>query len=196
MRHGRTVLAAVVAVGSAALLLATIFPTDPPGLDAISLPAQIHRWAAAVMFVAVPIAGWLSSGCGPGGTRRPQERRVRLLSIACAATVVASMTVQIPKVFSGPVADLLVPALAAAGLIERILMVLMLALLVAIARTLQTAPAAGSVRAVGPRVAARRGVRRGTRGAPPEFAFRQLVERDAASRPRAGDRIAAVAGGA
>lgn len=84
--------AAAMVVWCAGLALATAFPTDPPGAAAISLSGQIHRYAAAAMFVAVPVAGWLA------GAGRPALRRA---STWCAAVGVSQVLVALPSLSPG-----------------------------------------------------------------------------------------------
>ncbi|MFG3442693.1 DUF998 domain-containing protein [Nonomuraea sp. NPDC047897] len=55
----RTAATRVLLVAAAAgLLLCAVFPTDP-GISQLSTVAgEIHRWAAAVVLTALPLAGW------------------------------------------------------------------------------------------------------------------------------------------
>lgn len=94
-----------VAMASAGLVVVALFPTDPVGAG--SLSAQIHRYAAAVVMVAVPIAAFaVARGLGDG-------RRV-LLAVASATAVVVVVTgvaIFLPGVFD-----------PARGLIQRALL--------------------------------------------------------------------------
>lgn len=122
---------AAITLWAVALATASIFPTDPPGTVLITATGQVHRWAAAVMFVVAPLAGWWYSGrraraAMPGGTGT-----VRALSLCCGASAVANLVVQLPKITTGTLGELLRPALHYGGLTERLLIGLMFAQLIA-----------------------------------------------------------------
>lgn|SRR5699024_6760030 len=57
LRQNGSRVAFITALAAVGLTVAVIFPTDPPGIAGpeLSLSAQIHRYAAAVMFVIIPI---------------------------------------------------------------------------------------------------------------------------------------------
>lgn len=99
------------------LVLVALFPTDPVGAG--SLSAQIHRYAAAVVMVAVPVAALRVACVLPSAARRAL-RAVALLTIA--VVLVTGVAIFLPGVFD-----------PARGLIQRFLLLselLVLALLV------------------------------------------------------------------
>jgi hypothetical protein len=97
---------------AAGLTVATIFPTDPTG-DPTSFSGLVHRYAGAVMFVALPTAGLLIA-----------RRFPALLGIAIAATL-SSAAFLVSHVSFGD--------FSARGLTERVLFASLYALLFATA---------------------------------------------------------------
>ncbi|MFS8103986.1 DUF998 domain-containing protein [Lentzea alba] len=97
---------------AAGLTVATIFPTDPTG-DPTSISGYIHRYAGAVMFVALPAAGLLIA-----------RRFPALLGIAITASV-SSAAFLVSHVSFGE--------FSARGLTERVLFASLYGLLFAIA---------------------------------------------------------------
>lgn len=141
----RAILGALLAIWALALGAATLFPTDPPGAQMISASGQIHRWAAATMFVTAPLAGWVYARRAPARLGE-RLRLVRVLSIATLTVAAVNLVIQLPKVAAGALADALRPALHYGGLTERVLLGLMFAQLIAMAwhaqrRWLLTGPA-------------------------------------------------------
>lgn len=132
-RSGNIRAAGALAVWCLALTMATLFPTDPPGLDGISTAAQIHRWAAAVMFVAAPVAGWFAASCAPA----TWSARLRSRSIWCAVTGVVQFAFSLPSLLpvsaSWPFAQALFEV---RGLAERVLFVAMIAVIAAMCHSL------------------------------------------------------------
>lgn len=78
--------ALVLRVGASAAVVAAAFPTDQSRGAVLSLSAQIHRYAALVVFVSLPLAGWLVVR---GSTGLPW-RLVR--GVACVSSVVVAAT--------------------------------------------------------------------------------------------------------
>lgn len=107
-----------VSLTALGLVLVALFPTDPVG--ASSLSAQVHRYAAAVVMVAVPVAALRVAAVLP-----PQTGR-KTLQLAAAVTLavvlVTGVAIFLPGVFD-----------PARGLIQRFLLLselLVVALLV------------------------------------------------------------------
>ncbi len=72
----------LVGLWSSCLLLVAAFPTDRPGLP-LSLSGQIHRYAAFVAFLSLPLAGLI------GARRGGYARTVKGLSVAALAALTA-----------------------------------------------------------------------------------------------------------
>ncbi|MGI5506705.1 DUF998 domain-containing protein [Lentzea sp. CA-135723] len=102
----------LIGIWSAGLTVATIFPTDPTGAPT-SMSGYIHRYAGAVMFVALPAAGVLIARQFPA-----------LLGIATTATISSAAFLVSHVSFSG---------FEARGLTERVLFASLYVLLFAIA---------------------------------------------------------------
>ncbi|GAA3114788.1 hypothetical protein GCM10010466_02270 [Planomonospora alba] len=101
--------------GALGLLLTAAFPTDPaPGV--VSVAGEIHRWSAAVVFTALPGAGWLLG-------RRYGDAVLRAVSAASAALLAAFLAAH-P---GSPFADL-VGGPDYYGLVERLLLAAEMAL--------------------------------------------------------------------
>lgn len=79
--------AAVLRVSAGATVVAAAFPTDAARTAVPSLSGQLHRYAALVVFVAVPLAGWLLARGAAGGAARV----VRWVVVVSAAAVVATL---------------------------------------------------------------------------------------------------------
>ncbi|MGH3468429.1 MAG: DUF998 domain-containing protein [Thermocrispum sp.] len=111
-----TLAVGVTAVG---LLVVALFPTDPVGTG--SLSAQIHRYAAAVVMVAVPVAALRVASALPLHTAG--RRMLRAAAVMTLAVVlVTGVAIFLPGVFD-----------PARGLIQRFLLLselVVLALLV------------------------------------------------------------------
>ncbi|QFZ24702.1 DUF998 domain-containing protein [Saccharothrix syringae] len=104
---------------AAGLTAAAVFPTDPVGAPT-SFSGAVHRYAGAVMFAALPLAGWLISRTFiPSAT-------VRRFSVAAGFGSVAFMLSHLALTGSADGAVLL-------GLFERVLFFLLYCLLFALA---------------------------------------------------------------
>ena len=79
--------AAVLRVSGAAAVLAAAFPTDATRLALPSLSAQVHRYAALVVFVGLPLAGWLLARTAVGGSARLVRGLAALSAVAVVATL-------------------------------------------------------------------------------------------------------------
>jgi hypothetical protein len=109
---------------SAAVTLAAVFPTNPPGTP-VDLPAVVHRYAGAWLFVTLPIVGWLlAQRLRPAtGWSGPA------LGLACTAGAggvlsTALVLNHLPILFGG--AGLLIPP----GLLQRFAVAMQVAMLV------------------------------------------------------------------
>jgi hypothetical protein len=82
-----TAAARVLLVAAAAgLILAAAFPTDPGLSEISSLEGEIHRWSVALVFTALPVAGWsLARRDAP----RPGWNAVRALSVTSGLVLTA-----------------------------------------------------------------------------------------------------------
>ncbi|GAB1820869.1 DUF998 domain-containing protein [Herbidospora sp. RD11066] len=107
-------------IAAAGLVLGTIFPTDPV-VDVMSLGGEIHRWSTAAVFTALPVAGWILTRRGPLGA-------VGLLARA-SGVVLAAYLLSHP---SSPVSAL-VGGETYFGLLERVVVVLEIFLVIALA---------------------------------------------------------------
>lgn len=116
---GRGPVSWLMGLWAAGLATAAVFPTDPTGAPT-SFSGLVHRYAGAVMFAALPLAGWLVSR-----TFLPSVA-VRRFSVAAGITSVAFMVSHVAVVQPGGGAVLL-------GLFERLLFVLLYGLLFAVA---------------------------------------------------------------
>jgi hypothetical protein len=106
-----------VSLTALGLVLVALFPTDPVG--ASSLSAQVHRYAAAVVMVAVPVAALCVAAALPRGARRTLQLAA---GVTLAVVLVTGVAIFLPGVFD-----------PARGLIQRFLLLselLVLALLV------------------------------------------------------------------
>ncbi|WP_084961267.1 DUF998 domain-containing protein [Thermoactinospora rubra] len=121
----RSAAARVLLVAAAAgLMLSAVFPTDPaPGPQ--TLAGEIHRWAAAVFFTALPVAGWTLARRRPA---LPRWNLVRALSVTSALTLVAYLAAH-PASFTSA----LINGGAYYGLLERGLVAVEIALVLALA---------------------------------------------------------------
>lgn len=102
----------LVGLWSAGLTVATIFPTDPSGVPT-SVSGLVHRYAGAVMFVSLPLAGWLISRSYP---------KLRGVAIASGAASGAFLLSHVS-----------IDGFAARGLAERVLFAVLYGLLFALA---------------------------------------------------------------
>jgi hypothetical protein len=115
----RGLIALLLGLWSAGLTIATFFPTDPTG-SPTSFSGAVHRYAGAVMFVSLPLAGWLIS------RQFIPSTTVRRLSFASGITSVVFLLAHVSVVFPGNGAVLL-------GLVERVLFAILYGLLFALA---------------------------------------------------------------
>ncbi|WNV84276.1 DUF998 domain-containing protein [Umezawaea sp. Da 62-37] len=113
----------LVGLWSAGLTAATVFPTDPTGTPT-TFPGAVHRYAGAIMFVSLPLAGLLIS------RRFIPSTTVRNLAFASGITSFLFLLSHVPVVFPGNGALLL-------GLAERILFAVLYGLLFALAAALR-----------------------------------------------------------
>ena len=102
----------LIGIWSAGLTVSTIFPTDPTG-EPTSLSGYVHRYAGAVMFLALPAAGVLIARKFPA-----------LLGVAITASISSAAFLVSHVSFGG---------FEARGLTERVLFASLYVLLFAIA---------------------------------------------------------------
>ncbi len=147
MLFGQTFRAAgiVAAIGGFSLLLAAIFSTDPAGTSVLSISAHIHRYGAAGMFIAVPVAGLLAahaatsraatSRTATSRTRTPRAAGRNLVVTAAVLSALAAFPALGGRLESlaspGTWQDLMRAFGAACGLVERIQLFLVIAIVVA-----------------------------------------------------------------
>lgn len=127
-----TVSTALLGIASVALTV-TLARTRLPGVEHLSVVGQIQRYAGATMYVALPVAGRLaflgSRAVASWDHTRPA---VRTLSLAAAVIGVLFLLSSAPSLLPGtPMADLLEGHLVH-GLVERVLILCLFGLLVAI----------------------------------------------------------------
>lgn len=135
--RGYRLAAGLLGIWCVALTLATIFPTDPPGTAVISVIADVHRWAAAVMFAAIPLAGW-AIAAATSLTAPAHSMSLRRRSLWCAVAGIGQFLFSLPSLFRATaVADwpLAVELYGWRGVAERALFIAMLAVLIGIARS-------------------------------------------------------------
>lgn len=134
-RAGYVGAAACLALWCAGLAIATLLPTDPPGAIALSAVAEAHRWAAAVMFAATPMAGFLAA------RRSATPTSLRRRSWICAAVGLAQFAFCLPSLAPAtaawPAASTLMDL---RGLAERALFVVMMVALVGVAAVIGDPP--------------------------------------------------------
>ncbi|WP_061296993.1 DUF998 domain-containing protein [Herbidospora cretacea] len=109
-------------VAAAGLVLATVFPTDVSP-TVTSLAGEIHRWSTAAVFTSIPVAGWILTRRGPLGA-------IGVLARVSGA-VLAFYLLSHP---TSPVSGL-IGGEDYYGLLERIVVVLDIVLVVALANT-------------------------------------------------------------
>jgi hypothetical protein len=100
-RLGARKAAAAVWIWCFALAVASLVPTDPAGAIGVSLAAEVHRDAAAVMFAAMPIAGLLvaTHRFHDSASPLPAQRALRRAAIVAAVMGVLQLVVSIPSLF-------------------------------------------------------------------------------------------------
>ncbi|TMR88892.1 DUF998 domain-containing protein [Nonomuraea basaltis] len=111
--------------GAAGLMMSAIFPTDPGTSQVGSLTGEIHRWAAAVVFTSLPVAGWTLAR---GRAAAPRWNAVRAVSVASAVTLAAYLAAH-PASITSPLID----GAAYYGLLERAVVLAEMVLLAAMA---------------------------------------------------------------
>lgn len=94
--------AAFLVSGAIALLVAGIVPTNLPG-QPIGTGAQIHRIAGGVVFVSLPLAGWLiaARAATTTGEWRAAAPVLRTCSLVAGVVTSAFLALQIPIVIPG-----------------------------------------------------------------------------------------------
>lgn len=104
---------ALLAVWGMCMVLVGAFPTDPPGVP-LSVSAGIHRYAAFVAFLVMPLAGLLLARTGIR-----HARLVRVLSLVALGALVLVVIPYAVRMLGIPLADEDFPA----GLIQRTVVV-------------------------------------------------------------------------
>ncbi|MEZ7132492.1 DUF998 domain-containing protein [Nonomuraea sp. AD125B] len=117
--------------GAAGLMLSAVFPTDPGSSQIGTLAGEIHRWAAAVVFTALPVAGWTFARGRAGAAR---WNAVRAMSVTAGLTLAAYLAAH-PATVTSP----LINGVAYYGPLERAVVLAEMVLLV----TMAVAAAAG-----------------------------------------------------
>ncbi|MGN9838755.1 DUF998 domain-containing protein [Nonomuraea sp. H19] len=97
--------------GAAGLMMSAIFPTDPGTAQVGTLSGEVHRWAAAVVFTSLPVAGW---ALARGRAAAPRWNAVKAMSVASAVTLMAYLAAH-PASITSP----LINGGAYYGLLER-----------------------------------------------------------------------------
>jgi hypothetical protein len=110
---------------TAGLMLSAVFPTDPGMEAAKSLPGEIHRWSSAIVFTALPVAGW---ALARGRAALPKWNRVRALSVTAGVALAAYLAAH-PASITSP----LIGGGAYYGLLERGVVLADIALIVCMA---------------------------------------------------------------
>ncbi|NRQ40165.1 DUF998 domain-containing protein, partial [Nonomuraea sp. NN258] len=109
----------------AGLMMSAIFPTDPGMSDINTLTGEIHRWAAAVVFTTLPVAGWTLVR---GRAAAPRWNAVKAMSATSVVTLAAYLAAH-PASFTSAWID----GGAYYGLLERGLVLAEIALIAAMA---------------------------------------------------------------
>ncbi|MFC7644376.1 DUF998 domain-containing protein [Streptosporangium lutulentum] len=107
--------------GALGLLITAGFPTDSAP-DVVSVGGEIHRWAAAVVFTALPCAGWMLG-------RRSGDRALSAVSVLSVVFLAAFLATH-----PGSLTSDLVNGSGYYGLIERLLVLTEIALVFLAAR--------------------------------------------------------------
>ncbi|MEU4577199.1 DUF998 domain-containing protein [Nonomuraea sp. ATR24] len=123
---GRTAATRVLLLAAAAgLMMSAVFPTDPGGSEIGTLTGEIHRWAAAVVFTTLPVAGW---SLARGRKALPRWNAVRALSLTSVVALAVYLAAH-PASFTSA----WIGGAGYYGLLERALVVAEIALIVAMA---------------------------------------------------------------
>ncbi|MGW4476337.1 DUF998 domain-containing protein [Nonomuraea sp. NPDC004354] len=118
----RTAATRLLMIAAAAgLMLSAVFPTDPGA--AKSLSGELHRWASAVVFTSLPVAGW---SLARGRAALPRWNLVRSLAVTSVITLAVYLAAH-PATLTSP----LIGGAAYYGLMERALIVAEIVLVVA-----------------------------------------------------------------
>ncbi|MEV6867665.1 DUF998 domain-containing protein [Streptosporangium subroseum] len=142
--------ALLVGLWGLCMLLIGAFPTDEPGVP-LSMSGGIHRYAAFVAFLTMPVAGLLLARRRAAG---PCARWVRLLSLASLGVLVTVVVPYVVRMFGIDLTNEEIPA----GVTQRLLVsfeVTVLAMLAVMERVRLTPPGRGPEVSVtgGPEVA-------------------------------------------
>ncbi|GGO70478.1 DUF998 domain-containing protein [Nonomuraea cavernae] len=136
----RTAATRVLLLATAAgLMLSALFPTDPAFSEVNSLGGEIHRWSAAVVFTALPVAGWTLARAREV---MPRWNLVRAVSLTSALTLAAYLAAHPASFVSS-----LINGGAYYGLLERGLVLAEIGLIVVMALTSARARPAAPVAA-------------------------------------------------
>lgn len=114
-------------LGVVGLVASVAFPTNALG-SAVSESAVLHRYAAGLFFISLPIAGWLA--------HRRGVRGVGAMSIVSALAGIVFLISHIPLVFPDLPAGDVISAVLPRGLAERGLLLVDIALLACVGRAL------------------------------------------------------------
>ncbi|TDD13240.1 DUF998 domain-containing protein [Nonomuraea diastatica] len=126
MEPVRTAAARVLLLaGAAGLMLSAIFPTDPGSSQIGTLSGEIHRWAAAVFFTSLPVAGW---SLARGRAAAPGWNAVKAMSVTSALSLAFYLAAH-PASITSP----LINGATYYGLLERGLVVAEMLLIVVMA---------------------------------------------------------------
>ncbi|MBF8185860.1 DUF998 domain-containing protein [Nonomuraea sp. K274] len=97
--------------GAAGLMLSAVFPTDPGMSDVGTMSGEIHRWASAVVFTTLPVAGW---SLARGRATAARWNAVKAVSMTSALALAAYLAAH-PASITSPLID----GAAYYGLLER-----------------------------------------------------------------------------
>lgn len=126
---------------AAGLMLSALFPTDPGMSETSTLTGEIHRWSAAVVFTALPVAGWTLAR---GRAAAARWSAVRALSVTSGLTLAAYLAAHPATPTSS-----LINGAAYYGLLERGLVLAEIVLVVVMA--LASVPGRAAARTEGTR---------------------------------------------
>ncbi|WP_433242894.1 DUF998 domain-containing protein [Streptosporangium sp. CA-135522] len=146
--------ALLVGIWGLCMLLIGAFPTDAPGVP-LSMSGGIHRYAAFVAFLTMPMAGLMLARRHAAS---PYARSVRLLSLASLGVLVLVVLPYVVRMAGVDLANDDIPA----GVTQRLVVVFevavlaMLGMVLAARRERDRHPVSAAVRARGPRGGRRR----------------------------------------
>lgn len=124
--YGPAILAAIASIG---LLAAALFPTDPAGSIELSTHAQIHRFGAAAMFLAVPLIGLLLMRTKR--IRTPAHRVLRVSIATSAIAAIPAITSRLTPIMpAGQIQNIFHDFAALSGFVERIQLLLVVMIMV------------------------------------------------------------------